>query len=339
MPTSSTSTHREEVTHSPTCRPWVRWLALPLILASCATDSPRPPADVDAALEAGRIHLYRGETADAHIAFRELTRSDPGLLGAWEGAVDSLPDDDDLKDGLRRELDAHIASVQGDPNSVALQTLRARLNANLVDRERELYALLEKGGPYAGWPRAALADVFQERGNPTAAFDAFKQATQETPGLARAWRGLAQSILDGGTVTDAIDVYEHYLGMRPNDPDALYNLAYVLTQVQQRPRDARPYLERAVNVCPDDTDMLINLGTTSLLLEEPDVQSAEQNFKRALALNPSDADVHYNLGVLYADHTKDARRAIHHFERYLDLGGPEVRRIRAWIQELGGKGS
>ena len=112
-----------------------------------------------------------------------------------------------------------------------------------------------------------------------------------------------------------------------------------LTQVQQRPRDARPYLERAVNVCPDDTDMLINLGTTSLLLEEPDVQSAEQNFKRALALNPSDADVHYNLGVLYADHTKDARRAIHHFERYLDLGGPEVRRIRAWIQELGGKGS
>lgn len=313
------------------------WLLL--ALTSCASDPDGPPTDVAAALEAGRLKLYRGEVAEAHLTFRELTRSHPHLLDAWEGAVDSLPEGDDVREGLLRELRARIAIVQGQPEVVALETLVLRLDKDLVRRERALYVLLERGGPFAGWPRAALADIFAQRGNPTAAFDAYKQATKETPSLARAWHGRARATLSAGSPGDAVDIYERYLRMRPNDPDALYNLAYILAQTEQRPRDARPYLERAVNVRPKDADMLVNLGTVCLLLEEPDVESAEVHLKEALAIDPTDADIHYNLGVLYADHLDDERRAIHHFERYLKLGGPEERRVNAWIAELRSKRS
>ena len=274
-----------------------------------------------------------------------MTRSHPDVNAAWEGAVDSLRPGDEMRAGplwllltLRSWLLELRPSSDGSASSASVpaRCLALRLEPDLAVREHKLYALVSEGGEFAGWPRCALADVFAERGNPHAALDAYKQATKELPSLARAWRGLAHTLLETGQPQPALEAYERYLRTRPNDPEALYNLAYILVRWERRARDARPYLERALNIRQKDPAILINLGSVCLLLPEPDVAVATRCFTAAATYAPEDPDVHYNLGVLYADHVNKPRRAAHHFKRYLQHGGTERTRVLEWIAELGG---
>ena len=48
-------------------------------------------------------------------------------------------------------------------------------------------------------------------------------------------------------------------------------------------------------------------------------RKAEEEFLAAAKLDPNDAATHYNLGVLYADHVKNKKRAKAHYEKFLEL--------------------
>ncbi len=63
---------------------------------------------------------------------------------------------------------------------------------------------------------------------------------------------------------------------------------------------------------------------------------AEQEYLKALQLDPNDADVHYNLGVLYDDEMGRPAKAILHYRRYLQLNphGTDADRVRNWLMRL-----
>jgi LysM repeat protein len=61
-------------------------------------------------------------------------------------------------------------------------------------------------------------------------------------------------------------------------------------------------------------------------LKDADAKAAGGDFLRAISLyesaledRPSDADVHYKLGLLYDDKMNDSLDALHHFKRYLAI--------------------
>ena len=61
-------------------------------------------------------------------------------------------------------------------------------------------------------------------------------------------------------------------------------------------------------------------------LKDADVKAVAGDFARAISLyesaledRPSDAEVHYKLGLLYDDKMNDPLSAIHHFKRYLAI--------------------
>jgi tetratricopeptide (TPR) repeat protein len=307
-----------------------------LLSPSCGHRVPRlTETAIGDVLERGRLALHRGDRTSAYILFRDLIREDPTLIDAWEGAVDAVPDDQARLE-LDQELESRIAALGSDRNAaLPLAALRAFLEPDLVRREELLYSLLEPASPASGWPRAGLGEIFRARGSPRAAIGFFEEATAQTPSCARAWRGSAECHLATGLDVEAVSAYETYLQARPRDPHALYNLASILARRRQRPRDALPYLERAAAILPEDVDILVNLGSVALMQDPPEVANAELAFTRALAVAPEDPDVHYNLGVLHADYMSRPRQAIHHFQRYLELGGEGRERVQVWIDELG----
>ncbi len=63
---------------------------------------------------------------------------------------------------------------------------------------------------------------------------------------------------------------------------------------------------------------------------------AEQEYLHALRLDPTDADVHYNLGILYDDELKSPAKAVVHYRRYLKLNphGAEADQVRDWLMKL-----
>jgi len=81
---------------------------------------------------------------------------------------------------------------------------------------------------------------------------------------------------------------------------------------------------------------LNNLG--ALLREQQRYQEARIVYERAQFVDPEYATAHYNLGVLYAEYLNDKRRAIEHYQRYVDLRGKRtsevVRRIHKLREEL-----
>ncbi len=289
--------------------------------------------EVQEKLEAARLLAYGLDRAAAFEAFRELTLSNPDSVAAWEGAVDTVPSA--RRTALQARLAARLVPSESSPRStLALQTLHASLIADLVNREKALTPLTEIGGPDRGWPHAALGAIFRERGNSKAALGAFADAVRKTPDLARGWRAIAELYAVSGRTRRSIAAWERYLRFRPADPDALFNLAFLLVRKEDRPRDAQPYLERALTVRPDDAGILVNLGSVCLLRRDPQPDTAERCFLKALALAPRDPTVHYNLGILYADHRGAPDKAIGHFQEYLRLGGSERTRVKTWVKEL-----
>jgi len=81
-------------------------------------------------------------------------------------------------------------------------------------------------------------------------------------------------------------------------------------------------------------DMHYNMA--AVYAREGKYGAAEQEYLHALRLNPTDADVHYNLGILYDDELKSSTKAIVHYRRYLKLKphGPDADQVRNWLMKL-----
>ena len=67
-----------------------------------------------------------------------------------------------------------------------------------------------------------------------------------------------------------------------------------------------------------------------------DSGEAEQEYLKALRIDPTDAFCHYNLGILYDDELGSKRRAAMHYRRYLLLApySPDVDHGQEWLNRL-----
>ncbi len=81
-------------------------------------------------------------------------------------------------------------------------------------------------------------------------------------------------------------------------------------------------------------DMHYNMA--AVYAREGKFTDAEQEYLRALQLDPTDADVHYNLGILYDDELDSPEKAVVHYRRYLKLNphGPDADEVRSWLMKL-----
>jgi len=321
---------------------WSRWigraiLPLLLLLPQCGDPGPRlPPAGehLPDRLETAYELAWTDRPQEAFEAFRKLYLATPALHEAWFGALAAARSRKEIA-AIREDLKRLWPPAHGD-EIIIFKTLRILLGENPENREKDLYRLAEeeKKNSLRGWALLGLGLLYFERGSLEAAVDVLEQALKETDDIPLAHRLRARGLMRLHRYKDAIDDLESYLQARPFDPIALYNLGWILLNVRNRPRDARPYLERALLVRPDDPDILIALGAAAMLAPEPDLDLAEECFKKALRISPDDPDIHLNLGILYADYKDDPESAIMAFRRYMELGGIRKERAERWIEEM-----
>jgi tetratricopeptide (TPR) repeat protein len=59
----------------------------------------------------------------------------------------------------------------------------------------------------------------------------------------------------------------------------------------------------------------------------------EREYLECLKLDPGDANVHYNLGILYDDKLNDGVKALKHYRRYLELrpSGEDAEQVKEWV--------
>jgi tetratricopeptide (TPR) repeat protein len=101
-----------------------------------------------------------------------------------------------------------------------------------------------------------------------------------------------------GRLVQAEGILRQILQQRPNDAEALHQLALIAHQVGKTPF-AVQLLERALTVQPDAALLRANIGEMYRRIGQP--QKAIEHGERAVEINPQGADAHNNLGIAYFD--------------------------------------
>ncbi len=117
--------------------------------------------------------------------------------------------------------------------------------------------------------------------------------------------------------------------------DAYVLKGYVLLELIPNLDKALAAAELGVEYAANNPDSFYVLG---LIHEQrEDFAEAEAALQRALIVKPDYPDVHFSLGVLYADRLRNQPKSIEAFRRYLELGGTDDRARAAVTQADSGR--
>ena len=92
----------------------------------------------------------------------------------------------------------------------------------------------------------------------------------------------------------ATDVYLKLLKLKPNDIRALNNLAYILSDMLNKPKEALPYIERALRQNPKEANLLDTYGW--ILFKAGEFNRAVVQLGLSVDIQPTAVN-HYHLGA------------------------------------------
>lgn len=80
----------------------------------------------------------------------------------------------------------------------------------------------------------------------------------------------------------------------------------------------------------------VHFNMAAIYTRDGKVRDAEQQYLRALQIDPNDADAHYNLGILYDEELNDPERAAMHYRKYIQLNpnAADVDIVKGWLMNL-----
>lgn len=115
---------------------------------------------------------------------------------------------------------------------------------------------------------------------------------------------------DDTQLDGAIDRLKQYIGARPENPNAHYNLGLAYVQ-KGRLEDAAFAFEMAIELDPNMVEAHINLG--GLLLRQKKLDEAVAANEKALAINPKAVLAYNNIGFarMLQDRLEEAAQAFH----------------------------
>ncbi len=237
-------------------------------------------------------------------------------VAAAETAVRLRPDEagarrllGDLYHQTGREEDAKealLAALDRQPDDALAQRLLGDVYTALgqADAAAQAYeralALVPESAAGDAAAEVQRGDVLVSAGRYAEAVSAYEAARAADPGRSAPLRGLGNAYFWQGEVEKAVEVYQAWAQIAPEDAEAplLIGLAYAHAGQTEK---AIPALERAAQLVEaqetcDPAPMLVLAG---LYWQQDDLERAAETYKKALAIDPSNADVHYILGSTY----------------------------------------
>jgi tetratricopeptide (TPR) repeat protein len=203
--------------------------------------------------------------------------------------------------------EAALALLDGIPGNDPLARIARLRRAVLLDRlnrpeeAERAFRELAAEVPQATQPLIRLGDMLRTRSRFAEAAAAYDEAISRIPTLgANDWpllyaRGIAQE--RAGRWPQAEADFKRALELAPDQPYVLNYLAYTWVEMGQNLAEARRMLERAVELRPNDGNIVDSLGWA--LFKLGDIPGAVRWLERAVELEPRNSVINDHLGDAY----------------------------------------
>ncbi len=166
----------------------------------------------------------------------------------------------------------------------------------------------------ASQDNVSLGVGYLQQGRRDLAMQKLQLALQQDPDNANAYSALGLLYNSSGDIERADQNYREALDKAPDDPQIQNNYAVFLCQ-QGKPKESEKYfIEAAQNpLYPTPEAAYANAGVCANLI--PDPVTAEQYFRKSLAINPNYATALYQMARLSFDQ-KQYRNALIYIQRF-----------------------
>jgi len=163
---------------------------------------------------------------------------------------------------------------------------------------------------------------------------ALTAAQQQFPDRPEPYKALAEIYLSRRDSVHAKEVLEKLVKSQPENIDGLINYAALMMR-QEKYEEAIPYLDRAVQLQPDNFYARLNRGIANFKTGKLD--AAWEDYQELDRRLPKPAYiVHFALGEI-AYQKKQKTRALEHYRKYLELaprGTQEIKDVEAKVRAL-----
>jgi tetratricopeptide (TPR) repeat protein len=247
----------------------------------------------------GELALAEKRYADAERIFMQLASSpmaaDPevlsGMTRALMGQKEPAKALQELEDAVKR----NPASLA--PREVLAQ---AAMSSGKYDIAVDQYKQLAAAAPGSIEIQRDLAAAYRAEGDVTAAIGILEAATQKYPSNVAASLDLAHLLYQSGRLGESKDEYRRLLKIAPDNPNALNDLAYVMTETGENTDQALALVRKGMEFATDQrlkSSLQDTLG--SIYLKKNMLSSALQSFQVAVNNNPGSMTYRYHLGTTF----------------------------------------
>jgi tetratricopeptide (TPR) repeat protein len=232
------------------------------------------PDYLDVMMTLGRMHLTRGNLAEAARWFREYLR---------------------VRETYRPDREGHdIILHYWEGRHIAWYALGAMAeHEGKVDEALDCYAaVLRYMSPYldTGYRMGML---YLRADNSTRAEEMFRQELSFRPNSVEALFGLAQSLIHRGALAEAVAPLERAAALAPDNGIIQFHLGKTLMRTGQT-KTGRACFDKSLQRLPNNYDFVFEAANS--IFDGGDVTRAMALYQQALALRPGDRDALNNLG-------------------------------------------
>jgi tetratricopeptide (TPR) repeat protein len=178
----------------------------------------------------------------------------------------------------------------------------------------------------------AQGERFQRMGNLEQAVAEYRAAIEIDPNRMEALLNLGDVLMQLERSFQAVSYYNRAMEQFPNEPRPWLKLGNYYRDLRQI-ETARVHYRQCLRLDPEFVEAYNNLAV--LALDEENYDEAISLLSRAIEIDPAYALAYFNLGTAYQA-KGDYLSAIRHYQRHIDLEGPQSAEARRRIAEIGG---
>jgi tetratricopeptide (TPR) repeat protein len=286
--------------------------------AVLASLSRQVPDSVDVRLNLAYVSLNKRNYAEAEAAFNKILAANPAEWRAVAGLVDVDLAQNRPEKAFSR-LEQELTRSHGSP-AVRYLLASTALRSGKYNIAIENFRELSNQTPNSIDALIELAHVYQLKGDIHNAIATLQKAAALQPKDARPASLLPFLLESENRAQEAKQIVRRALAQRPDDPDAMNNLAFLLAETGDSLDEAVKLARKAVNQAPKNPAYLDTLGYVYLKRDQSD--DALEIFSNLIRKYPDDPACAYHTGLAWYQ-KGDRARAKTLLSHALDLRPPK----------------